>query len=56
MARRWLILATLTLARTTMGFQFQVVTAAGADLAEALSLSNTALGLLVGLYLLQASP
>ncbi len=52
MARRWLILATLTLARTAMGFQFQVVTAAGTDLAEALSLSNTALGLLVGLYLL----
>jgi len=52
MAERWLILATLTLARTTMGFQFQVVTASGADLAGALSLSNTALGLLVGLYLL----
>ena len=52
MARRWLILATLTLARTAMGFQFQVVTAAGTNLAEALSLSNTALGLLVGLYLL----
>ncbi|MFQ5565523.1 MAG: MFS transporter [Paracoccaceae bacterium] len=51
MARRWLILATLTLARTAMGFQFQVVTAAGSDLAGALSLSNTALGLLVGLYL-----
>ncbi len=52
MDRRWLILATLTLARTAMGFQFQVVTAAGTDLAGALSLSNTALGLLVGLYLL----
>ncbi len=52
MAQRWLILAALTLARTSMGFQFQVVTAAGTDLAGALSLSNTALGLLIGLYLL----
>ncbi|MHA1529447.1 MAG: MFS transporter [Alphaproteobacteria bacterium] len=52
MDRRWRILATLTLARTAMGFQFQVVTATGSDLAGALSLSNTALGLLVGLYLL----
>jgi len=35
-----------------MGFQFQVVTATEADLAGALNLSNTALGLLIGLYLL----
>jgi MFS family permease len=52
MDRRWLILATLTLARTAMGFQFQVVTATEADLAAALNLSNTALGMLLGLYLL----
>jgi MFS family permease len=52
MAERWRILAVLTFARTAMGFQFQSVTAAGSDLTSALGLSQAALGLLIGLYLL----
>lgn len=52
MANRWLILAALTLARTAMGFQFQVVTAAGNDLRAAFGLSSAAQGLLIGLYML----
>jgi MFS family permease len=52
LGNRWLILAALTLARTAMGFQFQVVTAAGSDLREAFNLSSAAQGLLIGLYLL----
>jgi MFS family permease len=49
---RWKILAVLTLARTAMGFQFQVVTAAGTGLTQTFDLTGATLGLLIGLYLL----
>jgi len=52
MQRLWLILATLTLARMTMGFQFQSVAAIGPVLTSDSILTHTELGVLIGVYLL----
>src|SRR5690349_24314541 len=52
MNERWLILAVLTLARVAIGFQFQSVVAVAPLLIEKFQLSYTALGSLIGLYLL----
>lgn len=48
----WLILATLTLARTAMGFQFQSFAVVGPVLTSESMLSYTELGTLIGIYLL----
>ena len=47
-----MILAVLTLARMTMGFQFQALAAVGPVLTADAIVSHTQLGLLIGLYLL----
>jgi MFS family permease len=52
MNRLWLILATLTLARTSMGFQFQSVAAVGPLLTTNSIITHTELGTLIGIYLL----
>jgi MFS family permease len=52
MQERWLILAVLTLARIAIGFQFQSVVAVAPLLIDKFQLSYTALGTLIGLYLL----
>ena len=52
MYHQWLILAVLTLARVTMGFQFQGVAALGSSLTSEVVISYTALGTLMGIYLL----
>ena len=52
MRKIWLILAVLTLARTTMGFQFQSIAALGPMLTSASLVSYTQLGVLIGVYLL----
>ncbi|MCZ6486627.1 MAG: MFS transporter [Gammaproteobacteria bacterium] len=52
MKRLWQILAILTLARTTMGFQFQSVAAVGPVLTSDAIVSYTELGVLIGIYLL----
>jgi cyanate permease len=52
MEPRWLALAVLTLARTSMGFQFQSLASAGAPLVAGLGLSYADLGALIGLYFL----
>jgi predicted MFS family arabinose efflux permease len=49
---RWLILATLFLARTTMGFQFQAVASLSSFVVTDLGIDYARLGLLIGLYLL----
>ena len=49
---RWRILAALTAARVSMGFQFQAVACAAPFLAPDLGLDKTQLGWLIGLYLL----
>jgi MFS family permease len=52
MQRLWLILATLTLARITMGFQFQSIAAVGPVLTSDAIVTHSELGILIGLYLL----
>lgn len=52
MKRLWLVLATLTLARMTMGFQFQSVAAVGPVLTSDSIITYTELGALIGIYLL----
>ncbi len=52
MKQLWLILATLTLARTTMGFQFQSIAAVGPALTSESIITYTELGVLIGIYLL----
>jgi MFS family permease len=52
MNRLWLVLAVLTLARMTMGFQFQSVAALGPVLTADSILTHTELGTLIGIYLL----
>ena len=52
MAERWRILAALTFARTSMGFQFQSVAPLAPFVSGELGLDNTQLGWLIGLYLL----
>jgi MFS family permease len=49
---RWLILAVLFLARTTMGFQFQSVATLSDFLVPQFGVTYTELGLLIGSYLL----
>src|SRR4051794_34793164 len=46
------MLAVLFVARTAMGFQFQTVASAGPFLLDALTIDFTALGALIGLYML----
>ena len=48
----WVILATLTLARTTMGFQFQSIAAVGPAFIDQSIITHTELGVLIGIYLL----
>lgn len=52
MNQLWLTLAVLTLARMTMGFQFQSLAAVGPVLTADAIVSHTQLGLLIGIYLL----
>jgi predicted MFS family arabinose efflux permease len=52
MNRLWLVLATLTLARATMGFQFQSIAAVGPLLTSGSTITHTELGALIGIYLL----
>jgi MFS family permease len=52
MGERWRILAALTFARTSMGFQFQSVASLAPFVSGELGLDNTQLGWLIGLYLL----
>jgi MFS family permease len=52
MQQAWLILAALTLARMTMGFQFQSIAALGPALTADSQISYTQLGTLIGAYLL----
>ena len=49
---RWRALALLTLARASIGFQFQSAASVAPFLAREFGLDNTQIGLLVGLYLL----
>ena len=48
----WLILTTLTLARTVMGFQFQSVATVGSLLTTDSKITHAELGALIGVYLL----
>ena len=48
----WLILTTLTLAKTVMGFQFQSVAAIGSLLTTDSKITHAELGALIGVYLL----
>jgi predicted MFS family arabinose efflux permease len=50
--RPWLILAALALARVGFGFQFQSVATMGPDLVRLFQLSYTALGSLIGAFML----
>ena len=52
MPNRWLILSALTVARITMGFQFQSLAAVAPALTTETAISYTALGTLMGIYLL----
>lgn len=52
MQRRWSILIVLTLARATMGFQFQSIAAVGPVLTAGTAISYAALGTLMGVFLL----
>ena len=49
-SNRWLILAVLFLARTSMGFQFQSVASVSPFLIDELAIDYTMLGTLIGLY------
>jgi predicted MFS family arabinose efflux permease len=49
---RWLMLAVLFLARTTMALQFQTVASTGPFLRDALAIDFAAFGTLIGLYML----
>ena len=51
MPRRWFILAILTFARASIGFQFQSVASLSPFLLEQFELSYGALGTLIGIYL-----
>jgi predicted MFS family arabinose efflux permease len=50
--KRWLMLAVLFLARTTMALQFQTVASTGPFLLDALGIDFASLGALIGLYML----
>jgi cyanate permease len=47
---RWLALGVLTLARVSMGFQFQSVASAAVPLRDAMALSYADIGFLIGVY------
>ena len=49
---RWLVLAVLFLARTTMALQFQAIGSLGPELVSALDIDYALLGTLIGLYML----
>ncbi len=49
---RWLILAVLCFARTSMGYQFQSIASISADLVREMGLSYAEIGTLIGLYML----
>jgi cyanate permease len=49
---RWLMLAVLFAARTTMALQFQTVASAGPFLIDALAIDFASIGILIGLYML----
>ncbi len=49
---RWLILAALCLARTSMGFQFQSIASISDHLVRAMGFSYAEIGTLIGLYML----
>ena len=51
-SQRWLVLAVLFLARTSMGYQFETVGAIGPILIDAWAIDFTWLGTLIGLYML----
>jgi predicted MFS family arabinose efflux permease len=51
-SERWVILAALFAARTTMAFQFQTVGSVGPVLVEQLGIDYSRVGTLIGLYLL----
>jgi predicted MFS family arabinose efflux permease len=51
MPQRWLILAILTFARASIGFQFQSVAALSPLLLDQFAMSYAALGTLIGIYL-----
>src|SRR5262245_5302499 len=51
-AKRWIILLVLFLARTAMAYQFQTVGALGPILVDALKIDFVWLGTLIGLYML----
>jgi hypothetical protein len=51
-AKRWIILLVLFLARTVMAYQFQTVGALGLILVDALKIDFVWLGTLIGLYML----
>ena len=51
-AARWIMLAVLFLARTTIAFQFQTIAALGPDLVAPLRIDYARLGFLIGLYML----
>lgn len=52
MESRWRVLAILTAARTSLGFQFQSIASVSSDVVPALELSYAELGFLIGLYFL----
>ena len=52
METRWLALAVLTAARTSMGFQFQSLASAAPPLVADLGLGYAEVGFLIGLYFL----
>lgn len=52
MAQRWVALLILTLARVSMGFQFQAPASTSPFLIEDLSLGASEIGFLIGLYML----
>lgn len=51
MSQRWLVLAILTFARASIGFQFQSVSALSPFLLDQFGMSYGALGTLIGIYL-----
>src|SRR5262245_13223523 len=51
MPQRWLVLAILTFARASIGFQFQSVPALSPSLIDQFGMSYAALGTLIGIYL-----
>ena len=52
MSSRWIILAVLFVARTSMAYQFQSVASVSEQLIQEFGLSYTEIGLLIGLYML----